>query len=152
MTTNLTLNDPDNEVEFLAFSAFSKYKFSIPGFAYDHINNDIIEKALQSEEFENVNINCGWEQDTYLLNASHLDDEFKHALRIAKIINLILDGTFKFTPVNFDTHYIEKCMSGISDGHHRIRALRYLGYSEIPCYLSGSEQIIDELLYLTSIH
>lgn len=122
------------------FDVFEQSPFFC-GYAY---KSNRISRALEMLRDPKVydlvlkEISLDW-QDATLLSASTLVREpWKHSLRIAMLVTLIIQGD-KITPVDIDT-FSRSCSR--LEGHHRLLAIKYLGYSSFPAYLSGS---IDEL-------
>lgn len=83
-------------------------------------------------------ISLDWQDATLLSDSTLVREPWKHSLRIAMLVLLITQGK-KITPVDIDT-FSRSCSR--LEGHHRLLAIKYLGYSSFPAYLSGS---IDEL-------
>lgn len=141
----LFVNDRYDEAVWLLFQSLEESNLEfIPGFAYDCISDNEIE-VLLSEDLNIVDINLGWESDLNFSRNKSVPDDKKHAMRIAKIVSGILDGSFICEPVHFDTEAALTSSSFIVDGHHRIRALQFLGFDGFPVVCSGDVKIIDSL-------
>lgn len=113
------------------------------GFAYDEIKDEEIIAYLVSDKSQlDVDISIEWQDDKESLKRN----EWKtfHAKRIAALVREMTEGK-PIKPVELDTFANVRCPSCIVDGHHRIRALQYLGFEKIPAYCSG---LVEELEFL----
>ena len=99
---------------------------------------------MKSYLLSKVDIERDWQDDT-LFDDSSMDFEFVHALRIAVLILSIERGN-GVKPVFLDTMVGGDCCSCIFDGHHRIRALQYLGYTHFPVSCSGEVRLINQIV------
>lgn len=139
--------DKYDEVDLVLFASLDNFEFPINGFAYDNITDQDIEKCLSdSTNLSSIDTKKEWQDDDFLANSKDIKDELKHAYRVAKIVQEIMNGTFIMNPVHFDTFIMDSCMSGISDGHHRIRALKYLEYVSVPVLMNGDLDIISSII------
>lgn len=133
-------NNPYNDVVYnIEFGVFESSIFFC-GYAYDVSNIEVALDMLNDKNIYNLvhdEICVDW-QDARALSDATIDESLKHSLRIAMLINLIKQGN-NIHPVSIDT--FAKSWSCL-EGHHRLLALKYLGYSTFPAYLSGS---VDEL-------
>ena len=117
---------------------------SSPFFCCYAYNIDSIPRALEVLKDPKVydlvlkEISLDWQDASSLSNSTTIEESLKHSLRIAMLVTLIEQGE-KITPVEIDT-FSKSC--SCLEGHHRLLALKYLGYSSFPAYLGGS---IDEL-------
>ena len=110
------------------------------GFAYDYISDEEIEESFQYIQF--VNIEIEWQDDYELSNNKNIPDKLKHAIRVAKLVDIIRNNK-GIDAVSFDTY--SKGLSFISDGHHRIRALQYLQYEYFPASIAGTISLIQKI-------
>ena len=124
---------------------FSGYAYSIPKETIDHaltmLRNETIYALVKSE------IGRNW-QEAFALNENTLiSDDMKDALRIAMLVLLIRnEGLSVIIPVNIDTFSLSlSCL----EGHHRLLALKYLGYVKFPVYLSGDIDILESNLHVS---
>ncbi len=129
-----------NDVVYnIEFDVFENCVF-FSGYAYDVSNIEVALNMLNDKDIYNLvhdEICVDW-QDARALSDATIDESLKHSLRIAMLINLIKQGK-NIYPVSIDT--FSRSWSCL-EGHHRLLALKYLGYTTFPAYLSGS---IDEL-------
>lgn len=140
MIFNQYKNVYDDIVYNIKFSVYEDSTF-FSGYAYDTdrlyialnlLKNDIIYDLVFQE------IYVDWQDAIELSSSLLIDDTLKHSLRIAMLINLIESG-MEIHPVSIDTY--SRSLSCL-EGHHRLLALRHIGYSTFPAYLSGN---VDEL-------
>ncbi len=130
-------NDIVYDIEFDTFESCAFFC----GYAY---NGDNIDCALDMLNDKDVyaliqkEIELDWQDAVELSDTDLIDDSMKHSLRIAMLIKLIKQD-IKISPVSIDT--FARSMSCL-EGHHRLLALKHLGYTTFPAYLSGN---IDEL-------
>lgn len=116
-------------ISFEEFKTWGYYN----GFAYDDISDDEITQVLENDRFivESVNLNKGWQTqvnniETHIHRIAKLTQEIG-ILGIKKEYSISMTVSFNgfFSRFYFNAF---KCPSLICDGHHRIRALQYLGY------------------------
>ena len=135
-----------NEVDMIGFEKIYNWDCLLfTGFQYDDISDKMIEEALLYNKFDKIDISKGWEDDDFLEADTSISDDIKHAIRVAALVMHIRDGG-GVNPVNLDTFTMNVCRSCISDGHHRIRALQYLGYTHFPAYCSGEVKLLKCLI------
>src|SRR3989338_1563086 len=131
---------------WLSFELFKNWEY-YNGYAYDEISDDDITFVLkdphQRQIVDNFNLKRGWQSELYE------GKEETHVHRIAKLTQVI--GIYGINSQDFINIYVSfygkvfgniysrvfNCPSLICDGHHRIRALQYLGYDSFPVILSG---------------
>lgn len=142
---SINVNNAYNEAEYVLFSTFQNIDFLFNGFQYDSITDEDIKYCLNLDFLDKINIDIDWEDDYFLYNTNIVPESLKHAVRIAKIVQCILNGNFLMNPVSFDTFSEYNCLSCINNGHHRIRALQFLGYEGFPVTLSGELDFIDSI-------
>ena len=119
------------------------------GFQYDHIEDATIASALA--DFENlaqVDPLLDWEDDHWLSENQNIPDEHKHAYRVAALVHQFQHGHPMQHGISLDTFLANKCCSCIPNGHHRIRALQFLGVNIVPFELGGSVKTLEQLLQL----
>lgn len=129
-----------NDVVYnIEFNVFENCAF-FSGYAYDVSNIEVALGMLNDKDIYDLVHNEIYEdwQDARALSDATIDESLKHSLRIAMLINLINQGK-NIYPVSIDT-FSRSC--SCLEGHHRLLALKYLGYTTFPAYLTGS---IDEL-------
>ena len=138
----VTTKYPD-EVSWISFEKIKNWTHPVrKGFQYDSISNELIVMALAHPYLNKIDISIDWEDDHALREQKDIHEELKHPLRIAKLIEHIRnDGGIN--PVDLDTY--SNCCSCICNGHHRIRALQFLGYDCFPAYCSGIVSLINDL-------
>jgi len=122
------------------FEVFEQSPFFC-GYAYNLDNIPMALEALKDRKVYDLvlkEIGRDWQDATNLSDSTLVAETLKHSLRIAMLITLITQGN-KITPVEIDT--FSRSWSHL-EGHHRLLAIKYLGYSSFPAYLSG---YVDEL-------
>lgn len=140
MTFTQYINHYNDIVYDIEFDTFESCSFFC-GYAYDMTSIDRALDMLNDEDIHDLvhsEIHIDWQDAIELSDTDLVDDSMKHSLRIAMLIKLIKEGR-KISPVSIDTY--ARSMSCL-EGHHRLLALKYLGYTTFPAYLSGN---IDEL-------
>jgi hypothetical protein len=119
------------------------------GFQYDEIPNEVIAEALcDPAKLAFVDCTVEWQEDRWLSAEKTIPDSKKHAYRIAAIVRALEAGDGMQKAVTLDTFSAARCRSAISDGHHRIRALQYLGLDCAPFSLGG---VVSELRKLVDL-
>jgi hypothetical protein len=109
-----------------------------PFFQYDAIPDELISEALTNTAVLNrVDTRLDWEDDQQLRQCLAVPDEHKHAYRVAALVNELRAGGQLQRAIQIDTFLLDRCGCGIDNGHHRIRALQYLGVPCGPFGLSG---------------
>lgn len=149
MSTNTLKVDSDypEDLDWIYFDKIASWDFPIyTGFAYDEITDEEINKALEQLSQHSIDVDQDWEDDIYLHNLD-IEPKLKHALRIAKLVELIKLGQ-PIRPVTLDTIHRYNCGSCISNGNHRIRAIQYCGFDKFPAYCSGVVEEINKILTL----
>jgi hypothetical protein len=142
----LLVNNSYKEAVFVKFKDLLNWDFiTLKGFQYDSVTNNDIALCLNNPDLNKINISLDWEDDQYLFNAKHIENNLKHAMRIAALIVEFNKPDSSIEPVDIDTVSVNQCLSAITNGHHRIRALQYLGYNGFPSYLSGYCSMLEEL-------
>jgi hypothetical protein len=128
---------------------FSDFETSdlFTSYAYD-IDDAMITEALGLLKSYKIfrllysEIHKDWQAACDLEQSSIVPDYMKHALRIAMLVMLIKNGR-DIVPVEIDT-FSRSCSH--LEGHHRLLALKYLGYDTFPAYLSGYVDELEEQL------
>lgn len=119
------------------------------GFQYDSITDDQIARAIGDlETLKNVDPSIDWEDDRWLSRCKSVPDDQKHAYRVAALVKAFMSSSPMQESITLDTFSNGQCCSCVSNGHHRIRALQYLGMEQGPFNLSG---IVSHLENLVSI-
>lgn len=122
------------------------------GFQYDSITDEDIQAALL--DFENlaqVNPNLDWEDDMWLAKHSVIPENKKHSYRVAALVHQFKNGKPMEHGINLDTFSVSNCLSCVTNGHHRIRAIQYLGVPAAPFDLSGSVKPLKELVKIAGV-
>lgn len=122
------------------------------GFQYDSISDESITSALL--DFDNlaqVDPELDWEDDDWLATNTDIEDEHKHAYRVAALVHQFRSGQPMNSGINLDTFSVSRCLSCIPNGHHRIRAIQYLGVPAAPFELSGSLDPLEDLVRLAGV-
>ncbi|KWU26275.1 hypothetical protein [Burkholderia cenocepacia] len=135
---------------WLTFEKIRDWDFPVySGFAYDWLSDDDIQAALaDGPRLINVDPQIDWEDDRWLSACTTIPEERKHAYRVAALVRAFSAGEKMHRTINLDTFTNGRCTNCIANGHHRIRALQFLGVSVGPFGLSG---LVDELERLVSI-
>lgn len=116
-----------------------------PGFQYDDVSNELIEQALADTQLLNqVNPQLDWEDDGVLMEAQ-MEGLLKHAYRVARIVSDIRSNGLQQT-ISLDTFVVSRCRACVFNGHHRLRALEFLGIPVGPFDLSGTVDVLTELV------
>ena len=119
------------------------------GFQYDRVDDKAIAAALADfENLSQVNPLLDWEDDQWLDENELIPDENKHAYRVAALVYQFQHGHPMQQGISLDTFLANKCCSCISNGHHRIRALQFLGVKVAPFELGGPVKPLEQLLKL----
>jgi hypothetical protein len=120
-----------------------------PGFQYDIILDEHIEVALADiENLVSVKPEIDWEDDRWLRENKSIPEERKHAYRVAALVKAFRDGNLLKKGISLDTFCVRDCRSCVSNGHHRVRALQFLGLPAGPFWLSGLVDPLKELVEL----
>jgi hypothetical protein len=138
---------------WLDFSSIANWDWvCISGFQYDSVTDDEISRALaQSEIIDNVDPNIDFEDDEWLADTDRISDDQKHAFRVAALVAMIRRGGKLREPIILDTFNVRQCCSCVANGHHRVRALQYLGYAAGPFSLSGTVSLLKELVAVAGV-
>lgn len=134
---------PD-EVDWIKFSTyeswcyFQDYAYIIEqsrlSSAYQLLLDPEIKRLVYSEIWND------WNLARSLEYSELLPENLKHPIRVAALIMLIeINGV---VPVSIDTFSRSHSKT---EGHHRLIALKLMGYSEFPAYLSGR---VDDFIFL----
>lgn len=119
--------------------------FNIDGFAYAQCADSKIKTALNSEYLVNVDSEIEWQDDMFLMKTDKINEEDKHAFRVASIVNSIKNHGFDGS-IHIDTFSSSYSPCGVTDGNHRIRAIEYLGYNYAPFVFSGLLSDIEAII------
>jgi hypothetical protein len=142
----LVSSEYPDEVNMISFKRINTWEAaSLRGFQYDNVTDNMIKKALKYPKLDNIDCNIDWEDDEFLQNDDSVKDTLKHAIRVAKLIQIISAGG-GVIPITIDTFCADYCCSCVSNGHHRIRALQYLGYTHFPASCSGIVSLINKII------
>lgn len=119
----------------------------LPLFQYDGVTDEAIAAALSDEaNLSHVNPSIDWEDDHWLQACTTIPVEHKHAYRVAALVRAFQAGSSMSRPIYLDTFLLGQCGCGVGDGHHRIRALQFLGVPAGPFALSGYTTLLNELV------
>jgi len=135
---------------WLILDEVKKWKFPfISAFQYDLITAAAIQAALDdSENLKSIDSSLDWEDDHWLRKHKDIPEAAKHAYRVAALVRDIRAGNLLQNAIHLDTFANGHCCCCISNGHHRIRALQFIGLKAGPFSLSG---LLDELEELVRI-
>jgi hypothetical protein len=120
------------------------------GFQYDDIPDDDIDRALADDALFSINTDLDWEDDKVLRESQRIPDRLKHAYRVAALVKSIETRKLE-KAIELDTFCTVRCRSCIPNGHHRIRALQYLGFDSAPFSLSGHLDSLEELVRIAGV-
>lgn len=136
-----------SDLNWISFARFEKWN-CFYGYVYEMMEKNLFlaRQLLQSKEIYDLvlsEINQDWQDAVLLENSQIIPTELKHSVRVAMPIELIpLEGV---TPVHIDT--LAKSYFKL-EGHHRLLALKLLGYEVFPACSSG---IVSELDFLIEV-
>lgn len=126
--------------------------FVLRGFQYDRVLDSDIREALgDSEAMSRIRTNSDWQDDSWLAGNKRIPEGRKHAYRIAALVHELQNGGTLRSAVELDTFMAGRCLSAIPDGHHRLRALQFLGFKEAPFSLSGRMDELEDLVALAGV-
>jgi len=135
---------------WLNFEKIQDFDFIIyKGFQYDDITDaDILKALAASDALSKVDTNCDWEFDTCFRKTDETSLMQNHAYRIAALVLELNSGGKIKNRIEIDSFAMQSCCSCVNNGHHRIRALQYLGLKSGPFSLSGDLDVMDELVVI----
>lgn len=138
---------------WLAFDRFAEWDFLVwTGFAYDAISDEAIAAALaDTAHLDQVDTALDWEDDQWLAACPAIPEADKHAYRIAALVRQFRSGQLMTNTISVDTFAAGRCPSAVCNGHHRIRALQYLGLTAGPFDLSGLLEYLEDLVSLARV-
>ncbi|GEM_PF-6598660 len=105
-------------------------------YMYTFVTDADIRKMLDSSELEGFELKEHWCDLTN--NSSVFEDNHIHLKVVAKMVQLFRTGE-KPHPVVINSNNDISCYC-VSDGHHRLRALKYMQAKEFLAKISGSEE------------
>lgn len=126
---------------FVPFNIFTENEenessLSFGDFQYDNITDEHISFYLK-QDLRSVNLREEWNSKD-----NFLDDNF-HAKRIAALVKLIEAG-LELDPVIMELSEYNKNQNYVNDGHHRIRALKFLKRKGFWADIGGFEFLMEE--------
>lgn len=132
------------DFSWVRFGKFESHKIFM-GYAYN-VSNESIKMCLDLLDNQEIDllVTCeifkDWQEATSLQDSYIVNNDIKHSLRCAKLVQLIpKNGIIPVSIDNLSTSC--SCL----EGHHRLLALKYMGYKSFPCYLSGDTKFIRQL-------
>lgn len=141
-----------NWIEFSKLTQWCDDMGIVSGFQYDAISNSDIDAAIKdTENLKMVDPLCDWEDDQWLRDQTSIPEDQKHAYRVAAMVAEILSGGCIKNAIELDTFSMQNCCSCIPNGHHRIRAMQYLGMTSGPFSLSGHLDLLEELVQIGGV-
>jgi hypothetical protein len=138
---------------WLAFDKIEDWDYAvILGFQYDEVPDEDIAAALSDvSHLDQVNTYKDWEDDSWLHGNKTIPEHKKHAYRVAALVReLQLGGRLK-NSISLDTYAVGQCRSCICNGHHRIRAMQYMGMTAGPFNLAGSIDALESLVMVAGV-
>lgn len=135
---------------WLTFDKIQNWEYLFwPGFQYDEIPDEHIEAALADiASLKHVKPELDWEADRWLHENKQIPTERKHAYRVAALVKSFREGRLMRKGINLDTYCVQDCRSCVPDGHHRVRALQFLGLKSGPFWTCGIVDQLEELVRL----
>lgn len=119
----------------------------LPGFQYDHITDAQIATALGDVAImDAINTAVDWEDDEFLQDTQVVNEAQKHAYRVAALVLELQNGGVIRNAIEMDSAWSLRCYSAVGNGHHRVRALQYMGLTTGPFAMSGSLDILENLV------
>ena len=112
--------------ELITFEALEQWDYPlIRIFTYDYIDDSEIQQQLNDGSFNDISIEAHWGNTT--ANNSPKKDNPIHPKRIAALV-MRFHSKGKFDPIRIEATEVVRKISGfcVTDGHHRLRALRFL--------------------------
>lgn len=140
-----------SQVVRLSFQALERWEYPLHReFSYDYIGDSEIEAALASPELDAFQLSKSWVDRTD--NHSTGADNPIHPLIIAKLVSEFRKGG-NAHPIRIEAaeDIRSECGFCVPDGHHRLRALQFLGRSSFEATLDGDEIALKQLLDLESL-
>lgn len=132
---------------WLLFDKLRGWESPLPLFQYDGVPDTDIAKALSDlGSLSRVDVHIDWEEDVWLARATHVPEHLKHAYRVAALVHHLRSGALLCNPIELDTFAMHTCGCGVTNGHHRIRALQFLGVPFGPFSLSGYLKPLEDLV------
>lgn len=122
------------------------------GFQYDDVSNeDIAAALLDTAHLAQVDTSKDWEDDRWLHASQSIPEAKKHAYRVAAIVRELQVGGAIKRSISLDTFSVAECRSCVSNGHHRVRALQYMGLEMGPFSLAGRVDALEELVGVAGV-
>lgn len=126
--------------------------FVLRGFQYDRVSDVAIQEALNDRDaMTHIRAASDWQDDEWLASNKQIPEGHKHAYRIAALVHELQNGGVLKNAVELDTFMAGRCLSAIPDGHHRLRALQFLGFKEAPFSLSGRMDELEDLVAFAGV-
>ncbi len=139
-----------NWLDFNKVSEFSEDWVS--GYNYDEITDSQIKRALADNKvIVNIDTTLDWQCDSWLSQLTTVPESSKHSYRVAAIVRELQSGGQLNSAITIDTFSSFKCCNSIPDGHHRVRALQYLGMTCGPFSLGGDCDILEALVEMAGV-
>lgn len=146
----LTLSLEHRMAHWLTFDAMQHWELPVlTGFQYDDVPDaHILEALADRPRLMRVDPARDWEDDGWLAACTSIPNERKHAYRIARLVHEFQHGQVMHHGIALDTFNAQRCRSAVGNGHHRVRALQFLGLSAGPFWLGGHLHLLHALLEL----
>ncbi|NEP33780.1 hypothetical protein [Moorena sp. SIO3B2] len=145
--------EPDDSIAWIPFDRFESWIF-FNGYAYDVKSTDLQQAFSLLEDLWTYalvykEIMGDWQDAKYLRATDLISEHLKHPIRIAMLTKLIpLQGVIPLS-ISTPIFSFESVSCSCLEGHHRALALKYLGFTHFPAYLSG---YTSELRYLIAVN
>ena len=131
------------DYDWISFEAFENWE-CFEGYVYPY-DLDLLKKASEVLEDKGcrrivaLDIYRDWQDAQELAKTSAIPDHLKHYCRVILLSELIpLQGV---NAITIDTFAYD--LSKVTDGNHRLLAMKYLGWKEFPAFLNGFVDVLD---------
>lgn len=143
------IQQSEDDIEYISFKKIKSWD-KYCGFVYDYITDEQIDIAMEfltdyPDIKNDIDISVNFLDDTFINKIKDTQSLiFAHSCRISMLVEIAKHQ--QLDPVLFDTECsVTDVYSGVTDGHHRIRALQYLKREVFPASCAGYVNTIDSL-------
>ena len=137
--------------EWVTFDALESWEYpQVRQFTYHYISADCIQRVMDAEELSSFKLEQSWSSLTS--NTSTQADNPIHLRIIAKMVHLFEQGN-RVEPVTIIAEDDIRTVCGycVSDGNHRLWALKLLGRTKFLAILRGDSQPLHQLRSLSKM-
>jgi len=111
---------------------------------YGYINDEEIKACIDSEAAGKHDLDSSW--DTFGSYSTKSDNPI-HCERVAALVVQLLEKGTELDPIKINAkNEGETCEFCVTDGHHRLRAYKYLGIKQFKARLEGDNQALNKLI------